>query len=239
MKKQKNLSGTQPIGQRLEPLGCLAGQNPIVKRLVDNPLLVELTLEPFMTVEAYLQRIGGITAHLDKGRTKVLIDQIEVVVIYTDTLARVVRSKRAPTKTLDTLEGRTLLLGHTHQIHPLGRLETPAVLGCHVIFALPSGKMEDPETQLPSKPFDCILETCGDSPQQGRGGNRVFGMVPQKRHQLPGRLKLGDVPIEIETVQTLHRQGHMLFEEFVDCCHGTIMYSNPKNPNYPANRWSV
>jgi hypothetical protein len=67
------------------------------------------------------------------------------------------------------------------------------VLGCHVIFALSLGKMNDPKTQLPSRPFDRIPERCGDSPQQDRRGNRVFAMAPQERHQLTGRLKLGKI----------------------------------------------
>jgi len=43
--------------------------------------MTQLRLCPFVTVQAYLDRVGGIGAHHDEGWTKIIILEVEVVVV--------------------------------------------------------------------------------------------------------------------------------------------------------------
>ena len=63
--------------------------------------------------------------------------------------------------------------------------------------------------------------------------NRLAQLLAHKAHQAAGGSQWPDVPVQVQSVQTLHFQSHMTVEEFRDARHHQIL----RNP--AALRWSV
>src|SRR5688572_10242258 len=72
------------VADLLQFLRFGAGQESIVQCLVGDLALVQLPLGPLVPVQAQFNRPRRITADLDEQRTKVLIINVEVVVVDVD-----------------------------------------------------------------------------------------------------------------------------------------------------------
>ncbi len=53
-------------------------EKSIVQRFEGNAALLQLTLGPFIAIQAYLDGVGSVGAYFDEGWTEILVMEVEV-----------------------------------------------------------------------------------------------------------------------------------------------------------------
>ena len=103
---------------------------------------------------------------------------------------------------------------------------TLSIFGSDVFFANTRLEMDQGDFILLSKGFHSCFVSGGHLGQNSRRRNIIAAMM-QELHQLPGHLQVGNVAVEIDSVDALDVQGHMILQNLVDVdfCHRWLLSS--------------
>lgn len=116
------------------------------------------------------------------------------------------------------------LLRDADRGHP--RLPGPGLGGHvaahHLDLAVALGELHDRDLVVVRESPHAAAEGGADLLHDRRRGDPVAQVPSHERHDLPPDLEVGHVPVEIDTIQTLHIERHMPIEEIVHrhrCSH--------------------
>ena len=134
----------EPIADRLEPLGIVAGQEAVVEAGEPEADLPRLLLGPLVAVQADPHRVRQVGPDLHEARSPLPILDVEVVVVDGHRLPRELEQHATLVPgQLARLERARPLLGHPDEHHPLGLGEPRPVLGRDVVLPLPALELHD------------------------------------------------------------------------------------------------
>ena len=124
-----NLLGAESVADRLQTSRVRARLETVVEGFISNAFFVELTFGPFMAVDADLYAVRRITAHLDKRRSEVIVDQIEIVMVHAGGLPGVVHrhSFGVGIFASRSFESVALFLSDADEVHTFARGKTRAM----------------------------------------------------------------------------------------------------------------
>ena len=120
---------------------------------------------------------------------------------------------------LAALERLRLLLRHTDEDHAFRLVKALPILGGDVVLALARLKVHDGNAALLGQGLNLGLEVVGDPTQQGGRRDLVPPMADQEVDQLPRHLQGRNVAVEIDAIQTLDGQRHVIAQQVVDVRH--------------------
>ena len=105
------------IADPLSSRQVLTPADAVVQRLIIDPSVLELALQILVPIDTKLGRIGKIGAELDKERSEVFIQAVEIVEVHVGA-AVIDPGDRTVTKGLAHRPGHTrLFLSHANQDH--------------------------------------------------------------------------------------------------------------------------
>jgi hypothetical protein len=211
VEKALDLGWAEPVAERLQPLGLVAGGEPVGQLSDGQTGLGRLPLGPLVAVEPHLGRIGEVAADLDEARAEVGVQDVEVVAghgpigLVEAEVDRLAVGVLAP---LVSHEDLLDLLGSHDRHHPmaapaLGLLQVRAdVVELAIIPAGTVGPLEAQQGNVVclSEGRDRLAEAVADAFEQRRGRDLVAQVPRQERHHLPADLQVGDVGVEVDTV---------------------------------------
>jgi hypothetical protein len=175
-----------------------------------------------MPIETKLNRIRSIAAYFDKSGSPLGVQQIEIIMRDTDTLAAVVKMNLLAMLDCCGLEGPSLLLSHSDEEHSVGLSEADTIGLSDIIFSLSLIKLNHRYTHLCGKAFYLVVKPLGDVTEQLGRRNTMTPMFGEKVNQLPRILKGRDIAVEIEPVHTFDFQGHVLSDKLGNVGHGLL-----------------
>jgi hypothetical protein len=175
-----------------------------------------------MPIETDLHGVRGIAAYFEESRSPLGIQEIEVVMSDTDTLAAIVKVDMP--SLLDGVgpKGPGLLLSDSDEDDPVGLAEAGMIPPRNVVLPLSLKKLNHGDTHRSGKAFHLLVETLGDVTEQLGRRDAMTPMLGEKANQLPGSLKGRDIAVEIEAVHTLDFQGHMVSDKLGNVGHGLL-----------------
>ena len=97
-------------------------------------------------------------------------------------------------------EDRSLFLRFADKDHAVGLIEVAEPFGHHVILALSFLELDERDFVFLGKAFGCLHEAFGHGAHQHRGSDGLTSMTVKKLYYAAFVLQLGDVDIEIHTV---------------------------------------
>ena len=205
-----HVRGAQAVANALQRGGIGTGRDPIVERREWDAAPPELALGPLVAVEAQLERVGRVAAHLEEGRPPVGVDHVDVVVVHIDRLPPEGEMHVAPLLGLGRRPARGAFLRHAHQHDPRGRGEAVPVLLDDVILALPLGELDprNPSRRAPGP--HPLLEGVGDLPKDRRRGHHPAPGLTKKGDHPTLALQPGNVPVDVQPIHALHFQRHVV-----------------------------
>src|SRR6201993_2277528 len=129
----------KPVANRLQALGVGTPQDAVVEGLEGNAFLCELTLGVFMAVEAELGIERKVAAELEKERSKVPIDGIDVIVVDHRAAAHDPRIRLSRFRVAAPFgpEHRGVLLCLADEHDPFLGRKAPQMLGHHLVLRCP------------------------------------------------------------------------------------------------------
>jgi len=220
--------GIQRVAHLLERLGSGARQKAVVQRGESDPTRVELSLRPFVSVEADLDRIWGIAADLDEGRSPLGVEEIDVVVVHVDGFPEVDKFHEAAALLFGRGPRGGAFLGDANQDDATARVTArPVALNDRVFtFALPEF---DPRNAVlvgpgPERRFERRRDLAED---RRRGNFLPAGSNEKVNHAAPA-LQPRDVRVEIQAVDAPHFQGHVVFDNLGNVRHDTSSWLAPE-----------
>ncbi|MBI4492579.1 MAG: hypothetical protein HY690_07280 [Chloroflexi bacterium] len=101
-------------------------------------------------------------------------------------------------------------MGHSDQDHALRLGEACPVASGDSVLPLASLEVDHGNLSLGRAILHCTDEPVMHGAEQGRRGDWVAQMVPKEEAQLPGRLELRDVTIEVDPVDATDRERDMV-----------------------------
>ena len=113
VEERLDVAGPEPVADRLQRGGVVAGGEPVGQRPVADPGPVGLAFGPLVAVEPHLGRIGEVGADLDEPRPELGVEHVEVV----DPDAAFGLGELEP----DPAAGAGVLGGGEHPLELLGR----------------------------------------------------------------------------------------------------------------------
>jgi len=167
-----------------------------------------------MSVQAECGVVGEVRAEREEERPKVPVHGIEIILVHQG------RRLHQPGIGLTGLgvaaplcpPHHGFLLGLPNEEHALLPLECGEVLVGDLVLALPVGEGEQRHTLRLSEAFQGFDEGGRERfHQRGRGKGRAM-MFPEEADHAQHALQLGDIDVEVETVDTFHFQADALPE---------------------------
>jgi hypothetical protein len=113
-----------------------------------------------------------------------------------------------------------LLLGDADEDHPLAASEPSAMLGGDVLLAGATLEVDEGDLLRSGEGFGGLDEGLAHLLEQRGRGDRVAAVLGEEGHQLARHLERRDVTVEIQPVQALDLEGHMVAQQLVDGRHG-------------------
>src|SRR5215467_15330674 len=202
----------QPIAQFLQYLGIGARLDAIIERLERDPALGQLALQVLMAVDAELGVVRKVRTELQKQRSEVLIDTVEVIVIdhacgFHD--PRIGRPRALTAATLSAHDAR-LFLRLANIEHALVLLELPQVRLRDVVLSLALLKANE----INAFPGHDLLDVTNEGLRHRRycrgGGKPLAPVNPQVPQHTSHRLQVRHVDIEVHAVDRLVLKHHMI-----------------------------
>src|SRR5882724_4073081 len=209
------LAGAQPAAGPAQRPGIVHGGEAIGKGDVADALLLELALHPLMPVAPELGRVWEVRAHLQEGRTPLLVQSVEVV------------DGHPPLHLLEGVVGTAgvgvpghvgahddplNLLGLADHRHPrLGHLLE--VGGGDIDLALPGWEGDHLDPVVLSEGGHRLAVGVPHGPEQGRGGDGVAPVIVQEVDDAAGGLQLGLVDVAIDAVEALNVEDDVALEQ--------------------------
>jgi hypothetical protein len=100
------------------------------------------------------------------------------------------------------------------------------------LAVVPAGAVGPLETQqgnglLLGEGRNCLAEAVADAFEQGRGRHLVAQMLGQERDHLAADLQVGDVGVEIDTIQAIQVKRYVALEDIVDVHHRRHVATSP------------
>src|SRR5206468_2175009 len=123
--------------------------------------------------------------------------------------------------------------------NPFGLGEASPVLGRHVVLALPFGVGEQGDMLGFDKGLDGLNKGVTDGGEQGGGGVEVPAMVAEVADQAQFPLELGDVDVEVHTVDALDGQGNVVPQDVGDGLRYTHGGFWSQGAERPTDRYAV
>ena len=168
-----------------------------------------------MPVEAELGGVGEVRAELEEEGTEVPVHAVEVGVV--DQRGRAHDPGVAPAglrvRALLGPEDRRLLLGLAHEEDAFVPREPGQVGPGEVVLALPLAERDERDARGGGERADGRDEGRADGLHQRRGGEGVPPVEPEEGDHPQLVLEPGDVHVQVQPVDALHFQGHMLGED--------------------------
>jgi len=215
-----NICGVQAIADLLEPFRVETREKAVVERLKGDSFPAELLLDPLVTVKTELDGVRDVGPDLQEARPPFPVLKVEVEVLDANRLGREVESHRPlGGRSLGRLEGTSLLLGYPDEDHPLWTVEPGAMLVGDIVLALPTLEVNHRGPVALSVLLYPRHETIMDGPENGGRRDRLPKMVTHEEAQLPGHLKRGDVPVDVDSIDTADRQGDVVADNLVNVGH--------------------
>src|SRR6266478_633091 len=214
----------EPVADFLKPVGLAARQKTVVETLEGKPVVAHLLLGPFVAVEAELDGIGQVAAHLDERGTPVPVLQVEVVVVDEGGLTGEVEAHAAlgPAALLGAKRPH-FLLRDADEDDPFGRVELRPVLGREAVLALTSLELHHGDLMLVGEVVDRADESFTHRLEQRRRRNGVAEVLFEEVAELPRRLQRREVAVDVQTIDTSNRQRDVIADNLVDVGHGGIL----------------
>ena len=216
--ERAQMAGTEAGADAMGHGGVLDAAEPVVEGLEADTALGQLALGPFVSVGAAPQRIGGIGAHLDEGRSPLGVREVEVPVVGHRGLAApgdVGMAGAMPgVGVVDVApphRGPLLGLAHEHETWPTGRCCRVLVRTDQVLFGLSRLESHDgnpgPRLQrleFGHEPFVVAVE-------QGRRGNGATSVEEELDH--PSLiLQSRDVAPDADAIHRGAAEAHVLVQ---------------------------
>jgi len=180
-----------------------------------------LALDPLMAVEPDPASERGIGAELDERGTEVPIEDVEVVMVDTNTGAGEVIVGDTGRASLGPIgaKGSGLFLGDADEHHAFS-LSGPFEVGSgHIFLSLALLEVDDRNTLLLGKTLHGSDEVPGNMTKQGWRGNRLSAVFDQEVHHLAGKLENGDIGIEVHAVDAFALESDVVIEYSIDVRH--------------------
>jgi hypothetical protein len=195
-----------------------AGEQPVVQDLEGNPLFGQLPFDVLMTVAADPRGVGEVRAELDEQRTKVLIDQVEVVVVahHRPTGEPGAGLAGLGVALLDHAEAGEMLLRGADVQHPLRAGKVLQPLAGDLVFALPLEEGDDVDPFAFGKGVDRLDEVPTDRGHQHRRSDLGTPMDLEEVGNAPAGLQPRLIQVQIQPVDPFEVQGDMVFQQLSD-----------------------
>lgn len=209
----------QFIADFLKSLGIRAGQKSVIEALVGDLPLLELPLGPFVSVDDEFDWKGAIGANLEHDRSKVLIVNVEIVMLDVDRFSGQL-VVHPFTGALGAFERNRPLLSRPHKDNGVGLW----VLRPHLIpdLVLVVFRLELNRGKVLSfhKILDCPDVGSCDLLKEHGGRNRLMTMLDEKSRKLTPSLKYWDIAVQVNAVHGLDIKTDVLAENFRNSTHG-------------------
>ncbi len=220
-----HVARAEPVSDGLQALGVVAGGEPVGQCGVADPGVVGLTLRPLMPVEPHLGRIGEVGADLDEPGAELAVVDVEVVDPDPALgLGPVEPHPGCRAGLFGRGEHPLELLGGHDRHHP----EPPLGLGALQVGAdvvelaiIPAGAVrllerQDRDPLGRGERFDLPTEPVADLFDHRRRRDRHPQTVPAEPFHPAAHLQVGDVRVQLQAVDAVHREGHVPVEHVVD-----------------------
>jgi hypothetical protein len=212
----------EEVADLLQPGRVLAGGEPVGQGGEGDTLAVGLALGPLVAVQPDLARIGEVAAQLDEARPELGVEHVEVVDADPPVdLGEVEAGHPRLGGTVDPDEDLLELLGTDDRHYP--GCGCPLEIGAHVVqlAVVPAAAVRPLEVQQRDvvalgEAGDVAAEALPDALEQHRRGNRLAQVLGEEPDHLPAHLQLGDVDVEVDTIQALQVQPYVPIEQVVD-----------------------
>ncbi len=134
------------------------------------------------------------------------------------TLARILKPNQLLLRFLATLKSIGSLLGYPDEQHPFFAFKLDAIFRRHIFLTSSFFKMDNLYPLRLGKPLHRLFVSISPLPQERWRGDLIAALLDEF-NQLAPHLHRRDIAIQINSVNALYVQGHMLFQNFVDVCH--------------------
>jgi hypothetical protein len=215
----------EPIANRLQALGVGTRQDAVIEGLEGNVFLCELTLGVFVPVKAELGIERKVAAELQKERSKIPIDGIDVIIVHHRAAAHDPRIRPSRFRAAAPLgpEHRGVLLGLADEHDPFLKGKAPQMLGHHCVLALSLAELHHGNLALGHKVFQLRHEPSRHRAHQGGRRQRLSAMFPEKPNDSLLVLQAGHIDVEVHPIDPLNRELHMT----TDNLRHTLCYHPP------------
>jgi hypothetical protein len=188
-----------------------------------------------MAIETELHGIGHVGADFEKRRAPIPIVDIEVIVVDGNRLPRKIEHGR-PALALPAVcfEGPHLLLRDADEDDAVVGGESRAVFRHTLVLALAALERHDLETLRRRKRLNGRDEAIVAGFEEGWRRHGIAEMVVQEVAQAAGRLELGHVGVQIQTVDTLDFERHVLTDNRVDVGRHRILLAGKADDGTPS-----
>ena len=246
VEERLHVAGPEPVTDLLQPVGAVAGSEPVAQRPVVDAGLVGLALGPLVAVDPHLGRIREVGADLDEPGPEVGIPHVEVVGPHAPFGLRPVEPhshRRAGL--LGRAEDPLELLGGDDRDHavvsgPLGRFE----IGADVVelAIIPTGairllQLQDRNLVGRGERFDLASEPGAELLDHCWRRDRLPEVLLAEPLDLTTHLQVGHVRVQIQTIDTVDLQADVTIEHLVDVHHGGHAHDDaPTSPPRPPSQ---
>ena len=197
----------------------LTPRDAIVQSFIIDAPALELTLQILVAIDTEFGRMGKVGAELDKERSEVFIQAVEIVEVHIGAAVIDPWDRTAIAKGLAHRSGHArLFLGNADKDHSLLMLLFESAQPClhNMVLALALFKPDQIDFVIEPKLHDRFHKGLGHL-RELLGGGKAVSQIPAHKACNP-RLagQLGHVSIQIHPVNALQFQDHMFALEFGD-----------------------
>ena len=204
----------QAVAHFLQAFRVCAREDAVVERLKGDAHFGELPFDVLMAVEAQLGVVREVGAELQKERTEVFIDAIEVELVHRH------RTLDDP-RILLAVGGRAflrakdvgLLLRFAQKQDAFAPLKACPMFGGDIVLALALAKLHDRNAVLFDEGVDLFQERVGHDAHQRRGGNGLLAMELEEAGSLLFRLQFRLIDVEVHAIDTFNFQGYVILDD--------------------------
>src|SRR6201988_2481114 len=210
-----DLGGGKSVANRLQALGVGTLPDAVVEGLEGDAFLCELTLGVFMPVEAELGIERKVAAELEKERSKISIDGIDVIVVDHRAAAHDPRIRLSRFRVAAPFgpEHRGVLLGLADEHDPFLGRKAPQMLGHHLVLALSLAKLRHRNLALGYKVFQLRHEPSRHRAHQRGRRQRLAAMFPGKPDDPLFVLQPRHKDVEVHQVDPLNHEPYMMADD--------------------------
>jgi hypothetical protein len=211
--------GRKRVADLLQHFRLSAGEKAVIEFLVRDAAMSQLPLGPLMAVDPDAHVEGSVGGELDEAEAKVLVEDIEVVLVHIDRAA-VEREAWRLAVSLPTVVAALALLIDTEAVHlflchsdkhdTLASFEVAQSFANQLLFPRSFFEVHQWNSLAPRELSDPLDEGICHLLEQHRGHHWMAAVLVQEPPEVLRSLQLGNVSVQVQPVDTVDLEANVI-----------------------------